>query len=228
MRIGFESPFRTTNRKSPVLLGPSIFAADLANHWLIADLRLSCHSTAPPARMRLSQCFRPSVTPGVSAAFWGLLLQGDVVKENEMAMKETPAQKMYKKMKAFDFSMVHRRLLLHEHYAPENVVRMEEEYRRWLSLALTTKGDERIPISREVDPFWHEHILFTKEYVEFGNKLIGKYIHHTPADARDIRELKGPYKRTLELYKKNFGIPDPKFWPIGSQICIKCCFTQCD
>ena len=37
--------------------------------------------------------------------------------------------------------------------------------------------------SRVVDVAWHEFILFTKQYEHFCQKALGRFLHHTPAEA---------------------------------------------
>lgn len=37
--------------------------------------------------------------------------------------------------------------------------------------------------SQVVDDLWHEFILFTRLYEQFCKKALGKYLHHTPAEA---------------------------------------------
>ena len=37
--------------------------------------------------------------------------------------------------------------------------------------------------SQVVDVAWHEFILFTRQYQQFCNKAIGRFLHHTPAEA---------------------------------------------
>ncbi len=37
--------------------------------------------------------------------------------------------------------------------------------------------------SQVVDIAWHEFILFTKQYETFCNKALGRFLHHTPAEA---------------------------------------------
>ena len=37
--------------------------------------------------------------------------------------------------------------------------------------------------SQAVDVAWHEFILFTKQYSQFCNKALGRFLHHTPAEA---------------------------------------------
>lgn len=37
--------------------------------------------------------------------------------------------------------------------------------------------------SQAVDVAWHEFILFTRQYEHFCNKALGRFLHHTPAEA---------------------------------------------
>ena len=37
--------------------------------------------------------------------------------------------------------------------------------------------------SQVVDVAWHEFILFTREYESFCNRALGRFLHHTPAEA---------------------------------------------
>lgn len=37
--------------------------------------------------------------------------------------------------------------------------------------------------SQVVDVAWHEFILFTRKYENFCNKALGRFLHHTPAEA---------------------------------------------
>lgn len=41
--------------------------------------------------------------------------------------------------------------------------------------------------SRVVDVAWHEFILLTRVYAEFGEEGLGRFLHHTPA-----AEIKSP------------------------------------
>lgn len=37
--------------------------------------------------------------------------------------------------------------------------------------------------SQAVDVVWHEFILFTRKYERFCNQAVGRFLHHTPAEA---------------------------------------------
>ena len=71
-------------------------------------------------------------------------------------------------------------------------------------------------VSKLVDPFWHCHVLFTKEYVRFCGTIFGGYIHHAPLDPSDENEVSSVgklYDYTLKTYKKIFKQIDPEWWP---------------
>ncbi|MFN8508995.1 MAG: hypothetical protein U0Z75_00230 [Deinococcaceae bacterium] len=67
----------------------------------------------------------------------------------------------------------------------------------------------RHAIALELDPFWHTHILFTKEYVQFCDDVFGQYIHHVPLDNDDalaVDEVLELYTYTLGIYKQMFRV----------------------
>jgi hypothetical protein len=43
--------------------------------------------------------------------------------------------------------------------------------------------------SQVVDVAWHEFILFTKNYQKFCHKALGRFLHHTPAEAMKDRTV---------------------------------------
>ncbi len=53
---------------------------------------------------------------------------------------------------------------------------------------------------KEIDDMWHTFLLFTKDYISFCKKYIGKYFHHTPSvDSKKItkEEFKIDFSRFL-------------------------------
>ena len=54
-----------------------------------------------------------------------------------------------------------------------------EQYKAFLWL-LKIHPDKIIVPFREVDEFWHQHILYTKKYVEDCQNIFGYYQHHIP------------------------------------------------
>lgn len=66
-----------------------------------------------------------------------------------------------------------------------------------------------------IDPFWHSHILFTVQYREFCNQVVGEYMDHVPlnrGDSRQIENVGQLYSYTLEKMSVLFGEIDGEFW----------------
>lgn len=85
-------------------------------------------------------------------------------------------------------------------------------YKRFLWLMMQ-HGPAGIVPTKEIDEFWHNHILHSKRYVADCKALVGHYIHHQPSDgsAEDIAKLQQLFERTCQLYKKEFGSELPVY-----------------
>jgi hypothetical protein len=90
----------------------------------------------------------------------------------------------------------------------ETVDRVEIAYRRFLYLS-TTHPEESICPSKEIDLFWHQHILDTRKYAEDCQVFFGYFLHHFPyfgmRGPEDAEALKAGFSRTAELYESFFG-----------------------
>lgn len=122
----------------------------------------------------------------------------------------------------FDYSKVLKKVGrdhggLTDRYLSEGEFALKQYY----AVALLDPLNEHA-VSKLVDPFWHVHILFTKEYMNFCNSIFGGYIHHTPLDPDDTKEVKRVgklYDYTLTTYKKIFSDIDESWWPkVGSDM----------
>lgn len=60
--------------------------------------------------------------------------------------------------------------------------------------------------TREIDEFWHNHILHTQQYFKDCLAIFGRYFHHRPAAEDENKEaLAQAYLRTKALYLAEFG-----------------------
>lgn len=88
---------------------------------------------------------------------------------------------------------------------------IESEYRKFLVLLLKYPNEAIVP-AREVDEFWHYHILDTLKYEEDCKNIFGYFMHHFPyfgmRGEEDANNLKQAWKKTCELYIECFGEPD--------------------
>jgi hypothetical protein len=83
------------------------------------------------------------------------------------------------------------------------------ETKKWLWLCGQPTKDVRMAIQHDMvmlDEMWHGFILFTREYMEFGRKYFGKYLHHAPTtkDEKDKHkeEREKDPKKGIEEYKE--------------------------
>lgn len=90
----------------------------------------------------------------------------------------------------------------------EKADRVELAYRQFLDLVLEN-GDAVIVPSKEVDAFWHAHILDTRKYAKDCNRIFGCFLHHFPylgsrgeADKAALARL---FEESNSLLEARFG-----------------------
>lgn len=95
-----------------------------------------------------------------------------------------------------------------EGWSVEQVNTTEKWYKRFLFLNLKYPSHSIVP-SKEVDIFWHYHILDTIKYAEDCNKIFGYFLHHFPyfgmRGAEDEQNLKKSFTQTQILFLTEFG-----------------------
>lgn len=84
----------------------------------------------------------------------------------------------------------------------------ELEYKRYLTLNLRY-DDRAIVPTKQVDNFWHYHILDTRAYHRDCQRVFGEYFHHFPyfgmRGEADEENLKNSFFETVDLYEREFG-----------------------
>lgn len=90
----------------------------------------------------------------------------------------------------------------------EHAERMELAYKRFLTL-LVKYPQETIAPSKEVDKFWHGHILDTLKYAEDCERVFGYFLHHFPyfgmRGEEDAADLRAAAQNMHHLYEREFG-----------------------
>jgi len=118
----------------------------------------------------------------------------------------------------FDYEAVKRKVARDEHLPGPALNEGIENLKRYYAVALLDPLNLHA-VSKEVDPFWHSHVLFTSQYQGFCQKIFGQFVHHQPLDPDDKRQVEFVtqlYGYTLDTYKKLFKEVDPKWWPKSS------------
>ena len=86
--------------------------------------------------------------------------------------------------------------------------RHEQEYKRFLALVAKFPEEAIVP-NKDVDKFWHGHILDTMKYAEDCQNVFGYFLHHFPyfgmRDEEDAANLAKASERTHSLYRQEFG-----------------------
>ena len=93
-------------------------------------------------------------------------------------------------------------------WSREYVERMETAYKRFLIL-MVKFPEETIAPTKDVDKFWHGHILDTIKYAEDCQNVFGYFLHHFPyfgmRGEQDAADLKAAAERLHELHMREFG-----------------------
>ena len=113
-------------------------------------------------------------------------------------------------------------------WSREYADRMELAYRRYLTL-LVKYPDETIAPTKDIDKFWHAHILDTLKYSADCQAIFGKYLHHFPyygmRGASDAKASAEAGSAMARLYSLEFSEPLPSSaaWCIKADVawCIK-------
>jgi hypothetical protein len=105
---------------------------------------------------------------------------------------------------------------------------MEAEYRKFLAMHLAHPDAEVVPC-KLVDEIWHQHILDTAAYRADCEALFGEFLDHFPyfgmRGEDDAAALAVTYRKTLDLYEHDFGVPPEGTWI--SADAAKCSRTNC-
>src|SRR5258708_3504120 len=124
-----------------------------------------------------------------------------------------PVEQVIAAINALDLESVKVRAMdpeLGEGWTREYAEGIERGYRTYLAmLAKYPDHAEDILLSKDVDEFWHTHILQTIKYTEDCEAVFGKYLHHAPhigeVTSADKEKRIALAEKTRGLYQREFG-----------------------
>jgi len=100
---------------------------------------------------------------------------------------------------------------------------MEVAYKRFLTL-LVTHPETTVAPSKEIDKFWHGHILDTMKYADDCEQVFGYFLHHFPyfglRGADDAAKLAQAGQDMERLYQQEFGEAMPAAESAKSAFCF--------
>ena len=137
-----------------------------------------------------------------------------------MTQAVKPVEQVVAAIQALDLDPIKLKLMDPEEgqgWSREYVERMETAYKRFLIL-MVKYPQETIAPTKDVDKFWHGHILDTMKYAEDCENVFGYFLHHFPyfgmrgeADAADLRAAA---EQMHVIYEREFGeaLPTGAAW----------------
>jgi hypothetical protein len=131
-----------------------------------------------------------------------------------------PVEQVIAAIHALDLESVKVRMMdpeLGEGWTREYAEGIEQGYRNYLTmLAKYQDHAEDILLSKDVDEFWHTHILQTIKYSEDCERVFGTYLHHNPhvgeRKPEDLQKRAALAEKTRRLYRQEFGNADSRAW----------------
>jgi hypothetical protein len=113
---------------------------------------------------------------------------------------------------AYQFPSSVRQRFAQEHYTlgADGIATVEAATRQWFRLAARHRKAKLSMPSVIVDDYWHEMVLHTREYAEFCDAALGRFLHHVPestmsaADAAANRTA--ALRDTLKLAQADEGL----------------------
>src|SRR5882672_9975694 len=134
-----------------------------------------------------------------------------------------PVEQVIAAIHALDLESVKIRLMdpeLGEGWTQQYADGIEQGYRIYLTmLAKYQEHAEDILLSKDVDEFWHTHILQTIKYSEDCERVFGSYLHHNPhvgdRKPEDLQKRAALPEKTRHLYRQEFGNADGIAWTGG-------------
>jgi hypothetical protein len=83
----------------------------------------------------------------------------------------------------FPASVRQRFAFEHERLSGDDIGRVEDATRQWFRLAARHPRAKLSMPSAVVDDLWHEMVLHTRDYAEFCDTALGRFLHHVPESA---------------------------------------------
>ena len=124
-----------------------------------------------------------------------------------------PIHEVIAAIEALDLTSVKMRVMdpkLGKGWSKEYADSVETAYKTYLIMATKYQEHaEHIMLSKDVDEFWHTHILQTMKYADDCEAVFGTFLHHSPhvgeITEADHEKRDALAEKTRQLYEREFG-----------------------
>lgn len=118
-----------------------------------------------------------------------------------------------KYIKTMDLSMIENKMIQSYGWRANEAKQAKILYKNYLFLRLKYPT-ESLPPSKDIDEFWHNHILDTKKYREDCQAIFGHFFDHYPYFGMDEystkQDLEFAFEKIQRLHMKEFGYRIPR------------------
>lgn len=142
----------------------------------------------------------------------GVLISGPTlaVVENQRPPGQRKRHRVGKALADLDLDCIKIKLMDHDEgkgWTRTHADRIESLYKRFMYL--TYFSHSSIVPTRDVDAFWHQHILDTEKYAADCEQVFGEFIHHFPyfgmRGPEDAANFATAFEETQRIYSDTFG-----------------------
>jgi len=124
-----------------------------------------------------------------------------------------PEQNVIAAIRALDLESVKVRVMdpeTGEGWTREYADSIESAYKNYLTMLVKYQDEaDGIVLSRDVDEFWHMHILQTMKYADDCQRVFGNFLHHNPhigeRSPAYVEKQAALMEKTRCLYQREFG-----------------------
>lgn len=124
-----------------------------------------------------------------------------------------PVAEVISAIQALDLESVKMRVMdpeLGEGWSRMYADSVESAYKNFLAMVVKHQDEaEDILPSKDVDEFWHTHILQTVKYADDCEKVFGTFLHHNPHIGKltqaDLDKRTEHAEKTRQFYEQEFG-----------------------
>ncbi len=129
---------------------------------------------------------------------------------------------------SIDLTMVKKKLMDEEEgqgWDEEYTNYVEQRYKRYLCMIVLNENRSIVP-TKNIDIFWHQHILDTRAYAKDCQTILGQFIHHFPyfgmRSDEDAQDLVDSFEETKVFYAQLFGEEYTKEFNDENSKCHRC------
>jgi hypothetical protein len=89
----------------------------------------------------------------------------------------------------------------HPDLTPDQVRAVEDGTRQWFRLAARHPRVKLSMPSVAVDALWHEFVLHTRDYQEFCDQALGRFLHHVPESSMSVESVADRGRRLQDTFR---------------------------